>query len=121
MACVKVKIVSTECDEHDCPRAMCTQCISIPAGDVQYLQEPDVKFRCVHCHTALDKKLKEVTPYYGFYRDAQPIFQSFLPIVGQLTLSKCSQISSKPALIIHFKVVGFENTASPVDSGPFLP
>ncbi|KAG1779365.1 hypothetical protein EV702DRAFT_1195328 [Suillus placidus] len=105
-----------ECDEHDCPRTICTQCISIPDGYAKYLQEPDVKFRCVHCHTVLSKKSNKVTPYYGFYKDAQPIFQSFLPIVGELAISKRSQISSKPVLILHFKVVGFENTASPVDA-----
>jgi hypothetical protein len=33
-----------------------------------------------------------------------------------LAISKHSQISSKPVLILHLKIVGFENTASPVDA-----
>ncbi|KAG1754277.1 hypothetical protein EDB19DRAFT_1902429 [Suillus lakei] len=115
-----------ECDEPDCPCTICTQCISIPDGYAKYTQELDVKFRCVHCHTVLSKKSDKVSPYFGFYKDNQPIFQSFLPIVGELAISKRSQISSKPVLILHLKVVGFENTASPVDAfysylGPYFP
>lgn len=56
----------------------------------------------------------------------QPILPSFLPIVGQLQLSKRSEISATPILIIHFKLVGFETTATPIDAvhsylSPYFP
>ncbi|KAG2138990.1 hypothetical protein DEU56DRAFT_330613 [Suillus clintonianus] len=115
-----------ECDEPGCPHVMCTRCMVIPNDCLQDITQPDVKFRCIHCHTAFDKKSDEFTPYYGFFKDGNPILSSFLPILGQLQLSKRSQISSTPILLIHFKLVGSGTPASPIDAlhsylSPYFP
>ncbi|KAG1797360.1 uncharacterized protein HD556DRAFT_1440919 [Suillus plorans] len=115
-----------ECNENGCPCGVCTNCISIPNIYLQDVMQPSVVFRCIHCHTARDNTSREVTPYYGFYMDNKPILPSFLPIVGQLQLSKRSEISATPILIIHFKLVGFETTATPIDAvhsylSPYFP
>ncbi|KAG0699960.1 hypothetical protein DFH29DRAFT_1001516 [Suillus ampliporus] len=75
----------------------------------------DVTFHCILCHTTLANKLKEKVPYYGFYRDQNRVLPSFLPVQGQLEFSKCSQISTSPVLIIHFKLVDHSTAGSPAD------
>ncbi|KAG1903369.1 uncharacterized protein F5891DRAFT_1185510 [Suillus fuscotomentosus] len=105
-----------ECDEDGCPRGVCTGCISIPGSSLQEVMQPTVVFCCIHCHTARDKTSGEVTPYYGFYLNGKPILPSFLPIVGHLEFSKRSEISAIPVLIIHFKIVGSETTATPINT-----
>ncbi|KAG1899085.1 uncharacterized protein F5891DRAFT_1190278 [Suillus fuscotomentosus] len=87
-----------------------------PSIHLHLIEQPDVKFCCIHCHTLLDKKSGDFTPFYGFLKNGKPVLPSFLPIVGQLQLSKRSQISARPVLVIHFKIVGFEATASPIDT-----
>ncbi|KAG2129402.1 uncharacterized protein EDB93DRAFT_1108692 [Suillus bovinus] len=103
------------CEEPGCLRVMCTRCMLLPASHLHLIEQPGVKFRCVHCHTLLDKRSGDLTPFYGFFKDGNPVLPSFIPIVGQLQLSRRSQISAKPVLVIHFKLVGFEATASPID------
>ncbi|KAG1900174.1 uncharacterized protein F5891DRAFT_1188872 [Suillus fuscotomentosus] len=115
-----------ECDEPDCPRVVCTRCISFPSKYSQELMQSDVTFRCLHCHTALDKKAHEVTPYHGFFKDGNPVLSSFIRITGQLELSKRSQISMTPILIVHFRIIGCEKTVSPIDAvhgylAPYFP
>ncbi|KAG2088383.1 uncharacterized protein F5147DRAFT_781021 [Suillus discolor] len=104
------------CEESGCPRVMCTRCMLLPASHLHLIEQPGVKFRCLHCHTLLDKRSGDLTPFYGFFKDGSPVLPSFLPIVGPLQLSKRSQISARPVLVIHFKLVGFEATASPIDA-----
>ncbi|KAG1775757.1 hypothetical protein EV702DRAFT_1046653 [Suillus placidus] len=92
-----------ECDEPGCP------CL-------EDLKHADTMFRCIHCHTALDQKLEKVTPYHRFLRAGEPILSSFLPIGGRLEVSTCSQMSAIPTLIVHFQLIGLEDTASLVDA-----
>ncbi|KAG1728831.1 uncharacterized protein EDB91DRAFT_1160485 [Suillus paluster] len=115
-----------ECNEPDCPRVMCTRCISIPSNCVQEVTQPGVKFRCIHCHTSSDKKSNQLTLYYGFFRDGEPVLPTFLEVCGQLEFSRRSQISSAPILIVHFKLAGCGATASPIDAthtflAPYFP
>ncbi|KAJ8597852.1 hypothetical protein M405DRAFT_211 [Rhizopogon salebrosus TDB-379] len=100
------------CDE--CPRVMCTRCMEIPSDYLPLFGQPDVHFRCLHCHTASAKK-SQATPYYGFFRQGQPILPSFLSIRGQLEFSKRSEVSAAPVLIIHFQLVNSAATGNPMD------
>ncbi|KAG2139947.1 hypothetical protein BD769DRAFT_1384253 [Suillus cothurnatus] len=57
----------------------------------------------------------QTMPYYGFFRDTQPILPFFLPVRVQLETSKRSKISASHILITHFKLVDHMTTGSPVD------
>jgi hypothetical protein len=38
------------CDKPGCERAVCSDCIKIPAEERSKLESHDVKFTCVSCH-----------------------------------------------------------------------
>jgi hypothetical protein len=38
------------CDEEDCGRGVCSNCIEIPVAELPKLKNPNVKFTCVPCH-----------------------------------------------------------------------
>jgi len=51
------------CDE--CPRVVCTRCMDVPSDYQTELEQPDINFRCLHCHTLAGlRKNSEATPYY---------------------------------------------------------
>ncbi|KAG2140329.1 hypothetical protein BD769DRAFT_1384081 [Suillus cothurnatus] len=81
------KVLRTHMDV-ECPPHKKNDCLDIPDMHVPELGQADVRFRCMHCHTALAKKLNENVPYY---------------------------ISTAPVLIIHFKLVNHPTAGSPAD------
>jgi hypothetical protein len=38
------------CQEDDCERAICSECIDIPDEELDKLEESSVRFTCVPCH-----------------------------------------------------------------------
>lgn len=38
------------CQEEDCERAICSECIEVPADEMDKVRQPNVKFTCVPCH-----------------------------------------------------------------------
>ena len=39
-----------KCDKPSCQCAVCTNCVKIPAEELDKLQDPNVKFTCLACH-----------------------------------------------------------------------
>lgn len=61
----------------------------LPASRLHLIEQPGVKFRCIHCHTLLDKRSGDLTPFYvsllvhmschSLYNNRLGIFQGWKP------------------------------------------
>ncbi|KAG1840441.1 hypothetical protein F4604DRAFT_1690778 [Suillus subluteus] len=95
------------CDE--CPRVVCTNCVTVPPAFAQAVAAPHVTFRCICCHiTGQCQGGDNLAPYFGFYMNNKPLLDSFLPIRTALELNITSQLSSDHLLFIHLTLVDYD-------------
>ncbi|KAG2108114.1 hypothetical protein BD769DRAFT_1392801 [Suillus cothurnatus] len=79
------------------------------------ISEVGVKFVCISCHVlAQYHGRRPKNPYFGFYCDGKPVFDTFLQIRGALELSHQAQVSAETVLFIHLNLI--DNDAM---GGPF--
>ncbi|KAG1887756.1 hypothetical protein F4604DRAFT_1674924 [Suillus subluteus] len=73
-----------------------------------------VTFVCISCHVLVQHHGRSSqNPYFGFYRDGKPIFDTFLQIRRALELSHQAQVSSETVLFIHLNLIDNDTTGGP--------
>ncbi|KAG2046527.1 hypothetical protein BDR06DRAFT_1036130, partial [Suillus hirtellus] len=78
------------------------------------ISEVSIKFVCISCHVlAQYHGCCHKSPYFGFYHDGKPIFDTFLQIYGALKLSHQAQVLAKTMLFIHLNLINNDVTGSP--------
>ncbi|KAG2158644.1 uncharacterized protein EDB93DRAFT_1100297 [Suillus bovinus] len=107
-------------DEHylymcdSCPRTMCSHCLQITPHHQDIISEVGVKFVCISCHVLVQYHgRRHKSPYFGFYRDGKPVFNTFLQIRGALELSHQAQVSAETVLFIHLNLIDNDMTGGP--------
>ncbi|KAG2050551.1 hypothetical protein BDR06DRAFT_1064676 [Suillus hirtellus] len=79
------------------------------------ISEVGVKFVCISCHVLAQYHGRHhKSPYFGFYHDGKPVFNTFLQIHGALKLSHQAQVSAETVLFIHLNLIDND-----VMGGPF--
>ncbi|KAG2062468.1 hypothetical protein BDR04DRAFT_1165183, partial [Suillus decipiens] len=99
---------------EECPRVTCGKCLDVPQHFREAVAGDDVTFTCICCHIAMQQKNGPPhKPYFGFYKNGQPVLPKFVPILATLEISQRAQISSTPVLFIHLKLVDCDTACSP--------
>lgn len=125
-------IVLYEC--NTCPRVMCSKCIEVPHSFVDVVQQPNISFFCLACHSKAT--LRSPAPFYvsnyffavfkfmqgpqGFFKDGLPglggkeVLPSFLRLNGKYEMASSSVMAASPITIIHFILGGEDTICTPV-------
>ncbi|KAF8833807.1 hypothetical protein BDN67DRAFT_985775 [Paxillus ammoniavirescens] len=80
--------------------------VTLNPSDLELVRGTEVLFHCLSCHWQLDKKAGEPSPYFGFYRQGQPVLQTFLKIHGRFELSTRAHIRSALTILLHLCLEG---------------
>ncbi|KAG2125352.1 uncharacterized protein EDB93DRAFT_1110245 [Suillus bovinus] len=97
-----------------CPRTMCSNCLQITPRHQDVISGVGVTFVCISCHVLVQHHgCGSQNPYFGFYRDGKPVFDTFLQIHGALELSHQAQVSSETVLFIHLNLIDNDTTGGP--------
>ncbi|KAG2137106.1 uncharacterized protein EDB93DRAFT_1253722 [Suillus bovinus] len=109
---VEVGTVRIEEEERRDHNNFCLVCRDGAVDD--YHLSRHVTFVCISCHVlAQHHGHGSQNPYFGFYRDGKPIFDTFLQIRGALELPHQAQVSSETVLFIHLNLIDNDTTGGP--------
>ena len=109
-----------ECDEGNCERAVCSNCVKIPSEELSKLRNPNVKFTCPACHWSwkdnstpylvsafsvyCTKMFLFIFIYKGFTIGGKPVLKTFLKVEGFFETSLSAKVISPPTILIHLRL-----------------
>ncbi|KAG1721246.1 uncharacterized protein EDB91DRAFT_1088514 [Suillus paluster] len=93
---------------------MCSYCLQIMPHHQDIISGVSIKFVCISCHVLAQYHGRcPQNPYFGFYCDGKPIFDTFLQIHGALELSHQAQVLAETVLFIHLNLINNNATGGP--------